>query len=122
MKTPKLFGWLLVSIYIIVSVYLIRTQGFVGESFIIVFLGLPWSLFLILLDKFSPREGTTLFYIYFYIGFLGPIILNAMVFYWLGVGIKNLLSDNRSRFWWIVVVTIILLYLPVWIWFGPRFF
>lgn len=125
MKIPKsTLGLLLVSIYIVVSIYLIRTQGFVGESFIVVFLGLPWSLFLILLDRFSPREDTVLFYIYFYIGFLGPIILNIVVYYWFGVGVEKLRADHslKSRFWWMVVLAIIILYLSVWIWFGPSFF
>lgn len=83
-------------IYLGLCFYLLATQGLFGESFIVVFLGLPWNLLLIFLDKFSPKEGTALFHLYLYAEFLGPIILNAFILYWLGVSIDKARSGNRS--------------------------
>lgn len=79
MKLPKSkFGLTLATIYLVLAVVLIGTQGLFGESFIALILGLPWSLLLALFE-YGHATG-----IFIYILLLGPIALNAWLFYWIG--------------------------------------
>ena len=79
MKLPKSkFGLTLSSIYLVLAVVLIGSQGLFGESFIALILGLPWSLLLALIE-YGHASGVLI-----YILLLGPIALNAYVFYWIG--------------------------------------
>ena len=74
-------GWVLAGAYIIVSAYLIATQGLTGESFIAIILGLPWSM-LGAFFEYGNSDGFVL-----YVMLLVPMALNAFLLHWLGSAI-----------------------------------
>lgn len=81
MRIPKSqFGLTFLLLYILGSIYLIVTQGLFGESFVAITLGLPWSFLLVLSNINIPV----------YIFVLAPIVLNAVLLYWIGAGIQKL--------------------------------
>lgn len=82
--TSKL-GMALALIYIVLSVWLIATQGLFGESFITLILGLPWTLLLAYFE-FGNVEGALL-----YVLVLTPLVINALILYWIG----SLIENNR---------------------------
>lgn len=97
MKIPvSKIGLTLSTIYLFVSLYLVLSQGLFGESFIALKLGLPWSFILIYFNIFTMSENNPLFYFFLYIWVLGPIILNLILLYMIGVGIEKLFSKRKS--------------------------
>ena len=51
-------GWALAGLYLATTVVLIRSQGlFPGDSLIAVFLGIPWSVFLVTLNDTVTRNN-----------------------------------------------------------------
>lgn len=71
-------GMILAGAYLILSAYLLATQGLFGESFIALILGMPWSLVFSFIE-FGQANGALL------IGMLLlPIIFNAYILYWIG--------------------------------------
>lgn len=78
MKSFSIIGLALSGIYVLVSLYLIATQGLFGESFIVIILGLPWS-FLLALMEFGSVTGFWL-----YVLVLAPLVLNAWILYVIG--------------------------------------
>ena len=83
-------GWALAGLYLVITVCLIGSQGLFGESFIAVFLGLPWSALLVLIDDYFPHQGSPLYLVVLYGQLFFPIIVNASVLYLIGVGIERL--------------------------------
>lgn len=76
-------GLALALIYIVISVFLIATQGLFGESFIVLLLGLPWSLVFASFE-YGNASGAVL-----YVFVLGPLALNAVILYWIGSRISG---------------------------------
>lgn len=72
-------GVLFAGVYLIVSGYLIATQGLFGESFIALILGMPWALIPSFFE-YGGGGGTAIMYALV----LGPIALNAAILYWIG--------------------------------------
>ena len=103
MRLPKSkVGLTLSFLYLIFSTYLILSQGIFGESFIAILLGFPWS-FLIVLGGINTivSDSSPLFSLFLYSWVLAPIIVNLVLFYWIGVGIQKLffrksLSSNDN--------------------------
>ena len=98
MRLPKSkVGLTLSFLYLIVSTYLILSQGLFGESFIAILLGFPWS-FMIVLGGINSvvSESNPLFSLFLYSWVLAPIIVNLVLFYWIGVGIQKLLFRKSS--------------------------
>ncbi|MBI3324433.1 MAG: hypothetical protein HYZ92_04050 [Candidatus Omnitrophica bacterium] len=91
-------GLTLAGLYLGASLYLIGTQGLFGESFIAVFLGLPWSYLIVLfrLDN-VVREGHPLFYAFLRSQLLAPILLNVVVLYLIGAGISRIMARSAAR-------------------------
>ena len=85
-------GLALSFLYLIVSIFLILSQGLFGESFIAILLGFPWS-FLIVLGEINTivSDSSPLFSLFLYSWVLAPIIVNLVLFYWIGAGIQKLL-------------------------------
>jgi hypothetical protein len=83
-------GWACAGLYLATAAFLLSSQGLFGESFIAVFLGLPWSALLVLLNDFLPRQGSPLYLVGLYGQLLVPIALNAGVLYLIGLGIERL--------------------------------
>jgi len=71
-------GLVFASVYIVVAAYLVVTQGLVGESFIAIILGLPWTLLLSFIE-FGGAQGMLL-----YILLIVPMAINAFLLYKLG--------------------------------------
>ncbi|MBX4197964.1 hypothetical protein KW782_01375 [Candidatus Parcubacteria bacterium] len=71
-------GLVLSLIYIVVSIFFISTQGLLGESFITLILGLPWSM----IPAFFEYAHSTS--IILYISLIVPLIVNVFVLYWIG--------------------------------------
>ena len=87
MKLPKSkTGLTLSSTYLLVSTWLIASQGLFGESFIAAYLGLPWS---VLTYLFFPKRDL-------YTWILVPLVANTICIYWLSVGVQKLFSRRRS--------------------------
>jgi len=78
--------YVLPGLYLLISVYLIYTQGLFGESFIALILGMPWTLALSYFE-FGGVEGAMM-----YVLILAPIALNALILYTIG----KLLSRPRA--------------------------
>ena len=96
MRIPQSkIGLTLSTLYLLVSAFLILSQGLFGESFIAIVLGLPWS-FLMIYFNLTISENNPLFPIFLYIWVLGPVIVNIILFYWIGVGIEKLFSKRKS--------------------------
>ena len=98
MRLPKSKAGLTLSVlYLIVSIYLILSQGLFGESFIAILLGFPLS-FLIVLGGINSivSESSPLFSLFLYSWVLAPIIVNLVLFYWIGVGIQKLFFRKSS--------------------------
>lgn len=64
--------------YLLLSAYLIATQGLFGESFIAIILGFPWSFLLAFFEFFHVT--TPLVYVLVF----APIALNAAILWWIG--------------------------------------
>ncbi len=77
-------GWTLSAAYILISVFLILSQGLFGESFIALILGLPWVL---IPAKFEGFGASSPFVMYAVL--LLPIILNAILLYIIGFLIER---------------------------------
>ena len=98
MRLPKSkVGLTLSFLYLIVSTYLILSQGIFGESFIAILLGFPWS-FMIVLGGINSvvSDSNPLFFLFLYSWVLAPIIVNLVLFYWIGVGIQKLFFRKSS--------------------------
>ena len=97
MRIPQSkIGLTLSILYLLVSVFLILSQGLFGESFIAIILGLPWSFLMIYFNLPIISENNPLFPLFLYIWVLGPVIVNITLFYWIGVGIEKLFSKRKS--------------------------
>ncbi len=84
-------GFVLAGLYVLVSAYLILTQGLFGESFIAIILGLPW----VLLPAFFEfgGEGRVLVYVFI----LTPIIINTLILYWVGSVLGRAFSQKKQE-------------------------
>ena len=71
-------GLILSGLYVALCVFLIGTQGLFGESFIVLTLGLPWSL-LFSYFEYGGVGGPMLIALVFL-----PIVLNAVLLYYIG--------------------------------------
>lgn len=67
-------------IYLLLSAYLIGTQGLFGESFVAILLGFPWS-FALAFFEYGGDPSTPMLYLLV----LGPIALNAAILWWIGL-------------------------------------
>ncbi len=76
MKNLKL---ILPALYLLLSAYLIATQGLFGESFIAIILGFPWS-FALAFFEYGGDPSTFMIYVLV----LGPIALNAAILWYIG--------------------------------------
>ncbi len=72
-------GVLFAGAYLVISGYLIGTQGLFGESFIAILLGMPWAL---IPSFFEYGGGGSSVLMYALV--LAPIALNADLLYWIG--------------------------------------
>jgi hypothetical protein len=79
-------GLIFAGVYILVAGYLITTQGLFGESFIALILGLPWSM-LMAYFEFGGVAGPFLYVLIF-----TPLILNALILYWVGSKVERISS------------------------------
>ncbi|MEX0636735.1 MAG: hypothetical protein WD135_08200, partial [Ferruginibacter sp.] len=102
MPTNRL-GLTFAAVYAAICIWGIASQGLFGESFIVLIVGLPWSL----LFAFFEYGGATvpLLYVYVFI----PLILNVAILYWLGVRIQNSKNTKNS----VLVIAGILLLLVI---------
>ncbi len=75
----KTLALILPGIYLLLSAYLIATQGLFGESFIAILLGIPWS-FMLAFFEYGGDPSTPMLYVLV----LGPIALNAIILYFIG--------------------------------------
>jgi hypothetical protein len=66
-------GTIFATVYLVIALFFILTQGLTGESFIALILGLPWSLVFSFFEYWN-LSGTGL-----YVLLLLPIILNAYI-------------------------------------------
>ena len=73
-------GLALGGIFLLISLYLILTQGLFGESFIALQLGVPWVFILAYFQFFNPQSTALLATL-----LLIPVALNALVLYYAGV-------------------------------------
>lgn len=76
----------LAGIYLLSVIYFAATQGVFGESFIMLILGLPWTLGLAAIE-FGGVAGS-----FAYVLIFAPIVLNAAILYWIGSRITRLRS------------------------------
>ncbi len=76
-------GVLFAGVYLIVSGYLIATQGLFGESFIAIILGMPWALIPSFFEYGGGGSSAMM-----YVLVLGPIALNAAILYWIGRALR----------------------------------
>ena len=91
--TKSKVGLTLSFLYLIVSIYLILSQGLFGESFIALILGFPWSFLIVLSGLHTLMDNT----VFLYAWILIPIIMNVILFYWIGVGIQKLFFRKSSQ-------------------------
>ncbi|MHB1330365.1 MAG: hypothetical protein ACYCY6_00075 [Minisyncoccota bacterium] len=84
------FGLGLAGIYLTLSVYLIATQGLMGESFIALILGMPWTLGLAA-TEFGGLGGVAA-----QILLILPILLNAGILYFIGSRFGKKEDHNQS--------------------------
>lgn len=84
--TSKL-GLAFSGIYIVVAGYLIFTQGLFGESFIALILGMPWTLLLALFEFGGVTNESVMMLL-----ILAPMVLNAVILYWIGKLIARFLA------------------------------
>jgi len=68
--------YILPALYLLVSAYLIGTQGLFGESFIALILGMPWTIILAYFEFFNATPPLA------YVLIFGPIALNAAIMMW----------------------------------------
>ena len=96
MKLPKSKVGLTFSLfYLLGSTYLILSQGLFGESFIAIVLGFPWSFLIILSNGHAiVSDSSPLFTQFLYAWLLGPIIVNLVLLYWVGIVAKRVLSRS----------------------------
>jgi hypothetical protein len=78
MKKFSSLGLVLAGLYLLVSGLLIWQQGLFGESFIAILLGFPWS-FALAFFEYGNVSGAMI-----YVLVLGPLVLNAVLLYWIG--------------------------------------
>lgn len=71
-------GLLLAGAYALLSVFLVLTQGLFGESFIVILLGLPWTLALTAIEFGNASEGVLMAAV------IAPMVLNAVILYGIG--------------------------------------
>ncbi len=71
-------GFLFAGIFLALSVLLVSTQGIFGESFIVIILGMPWSL----IPAFFEFGDVSTPVIYLFV--LVPVMLNALILYAIG--------------------------------------
>ena len=88
-------GWVFAGLYLATAVFLIRSQGLFGESFIAVVLGLPWSALLVFIG--AQRLGSLLYPVGLYAVVLFPIILNTSLLYLIGFGVERLFRYLQPR-------------------------
>jgi len=76
-------GLALGGIFLLISLYLILTQGLFGESFIALILGIPWVFMFSAFEFFNPQSEAALG-----VMLLLPILLNTALFYCVGILIE----------------------------------
>lgn len=81
-------GFLLAGIYLALAVLLISTQGIFGESFIVIILGLPWSL----IPSFFEFGNVASPLVYLMV--LIPLAVNAAILYGIGHGLSALYARS----------------------------
>jgi predicted acyltransferase len=91
----SILGLVLALVYIVISVILIMQQGLFGESFIVIILGFPVS-FLAALVLAPIAERGELSTAMQYIAVLTPVVINAIVLYFIGVGIDKLRAKKTG--------------------------
>lgn len=98
MKIPRSkIGLTFSCLYLFVSIFLIATQGFFGESFIAIFLGWPWSFLLVYFDiVMTQRDPLFTLPLSLHVQVLGPILLNVIFLYWIGAGTEKLFCHRRK--------------------------
>ena len=99
MKLPKSkVGLILSFLYLAGSIFLILSQGIFGESFIAILLGFPWS-FLIVLGGINAvvSDSNPLYFLFLYSWVLTPIIVNVILFYWVGVFLEKVFSRKPKK-------------------------
>jgi len=79
MRHVSIPGLVLAGLFLLVSGYLVATQGLFGESFVALILGLPWVLGLAYFEFFNPDSEALLYFLV-----LLPIIINSAVLYGIG--------------------------------------
>lgn len=82
---------MLSGVYLALTALFISTQGIFGESFIVIILGLPWSLVPAYFE-FGNIEG---FFVYMLV--LVPLVLNAAILYAIGHGISRIYKRSLSN-------------------------
>ena len=99
MELPKSKVGLTFSLfYLLGSAYLILSQGLFGESFIAIVLGFPWSFLIILSNGHTiVTDSSPLFTPFLYAWLLGPIIVNLVLIYWVGIVAKKVLSRSPQK-------------------------
>ncbi len=98
MRFPKSKTGLIFSIlYILWSIFFCIQSG--PESFHVIIVGLPWSLLLAGLNMYAMINdpNSPFFMPFFYISILGPIIMNIISLYWIGVIIEKMLCYRKSK-------------------------
>ena len=96
MKLTKSKVWLTFSLfYLLGSAYLFLSQGVFGEGFIAIVLGFPWSFLIILSNaRAIVSDSSPLYTQFLYARLLGPIIVNLVLLYWVGIVAKKVLSRS----------------------------
>ncbi len=87
MRYFSLTGLILAGLFLLISIYLIATQGLFGESFVALILGLPWVLALAYFEFFNPESEWIVYALV-----LLPIAINAAVLYGIGYAVEFALS------------------------------
>ncbi len=97
MKFPfSKIGLILTITYSVAAVFLIATQGLFGESFIALILGLPWSIALALFE-YGSAGGVVLYALV-----LGPMVINVVVLYMIGIQIDRIKASSYGRLFGVV--------------------
>ncbi len=91
-------GWRLSVVYVLISVFLILSQGLFGESFIAIILGLPWTLVLARFEFFGSSSLSL------YAITLAPIVLNAVLLYVIGL----LIERKKTTLVFVVILFLLL--------------
>lgn len=71
-------GLILSGLYAVLCVFLIGTQGLFGESFIVLTLGLPWSLLFSYFEYGGVSDPVLIALVFL------PLVLNAVLLYYIG--------------------------------------